>query len=435
MYRSRINKWKIDKNIKSAEKEAIIRKEAQRTRAGKKSAFRLRGTDVPRAKIVRFRRAEGISSVEQALQLRASTPPELDCYTPMASPLSTPREIGLPERIIKLTQEWIYGSVDSGKWQLRDNFLENWETSGTPITTFMLQCNHIDTLLCAGNFMGVGQALDLTMAAIEPMLRNERSNTLGDTVRAFNQLASPGALDIVHKVLQQCAAMSAVVTGVGHPFQRIFAFLTEVDFSCLEHVLTLMLRMHVDSFARQSGRFSWNTILIQWSLRWLMPAEQAMESCLALHQEVERSLGISSPQYRYTLLELGFCYCRMRDCDKAIEIARKFFTLPRNLDSWFKEEGFRLLAYAYEILSQRGLAIQNIRRAIAFSIDAYGWQDEMVLVDLQYLESLLKDSDRRIEAAEVRKQWTDILNAKHATLKQAEEERYRRCMAQMANPL
>lgn len=58
-FKSRINSWAFKKNIKSHEKEAMIRKEIQRKAAdGKESAFTLRGFLVEKAKIDRYQKSK-----------------------------------------------------------------------------------------------------------------------------------------------------------------------------------------------------------------------------------------------------------------------------------------------------------------------------------------------------------------------------------------
>jgi hypothetical protein len=63
-YKSRIQKWKLDKNVKSKEMEAIVRKRQQRTlqepfRPG--LVFHVRGQQVEQAKIERWMHGKGMS--------------------------------------------------------------------------------------------------------------------------------------------------------------------------------------------------------------------------------------------------------------------------------------------------------------------------------------------------------------------------------------
>ena len=116
MLLKRIKKWKLNRHVKAAVKMAIVRKEAERCSVHKRSAFRLHGTDVPSHIIERFRQTLGPLSDIESSRLTAGTPPGLECYTPLASPLSTPRVIEIPERTAKLCRDYIRGSFDPRTW-------------------------------------------------------------------------------------------------------------------------------------------------------------------------------------------------------------------------------------------------------------------------------------------------------------------------------
>lgn len=84
MFRSRITKWGLDKNIKGLEAEAIMRKKTKRAREGKESAFELRGRPVDLRHVEQHLKRKricfegAISPPESA----ATTPPGLFCFTP-----------------------------------------------------------------------------------------------------------------------------------------------------------------------------------------------------------------------------------------------------------------------------------------------------------------------------------------------------------------
>jgi hypothetical protein len=63
-YKSRIQKWKLDKNVKSKEMEAIVRKRQQRKVQEPfrpERVFHVRGQEVAQAKIERWMHDNGVS--------------------------------------------------------------------------------------------------------------------------------------------------------------------------------------------------------------------------------------------------------------------------------------------------------------------------------------------------------------------------------------
>lgn len=117
MYKNHITAWGLDKKHKENEMRAIIRKNQQRSDQSKASKFEIRERPVHFAEVVRYWKRKGIS-VEEVLARRTAslTPEALRCLTPVTSPLSTPRELAVPERILKSIRDYFHGSFDSGTW-------------------------------------------------------------------------------------------------------------------------------------------------------------------------------------------------------------------------------------------------------------------------------------------------------------------------------
>jgi len=87
MYKSRITKWGLDKKTKETEAWAILRIKAQRNAVGKDSAFRVREKAVTIEDVLRYFKRKGIVHPEVAPKPpEASTPPVIECWTPIPSP-------------------------------------------------------------------------------------------------------------------------------------------------------------------------------------------------------------------------------------------------------------------------------------------------------------------------------------------------------------
>lgn len=117
MYNDHVKLWGLDKKHKANEMRAVVRKNHLRHQQGKSSRFEIRGRPVEIADAVRYWKRKGLS-VEEVLARRTAslTPEAVMCLTPVTSPLSTPRELAAPERILMSIRDYFRGSFDSGTW-------------------------------------------------------------------------------------------------------------------------------------------------------------------------------------------------------------------------------------------------------------------------------------------------------------------------------
>jgi tetratricopeptide (TPR) repeat protein len=88
MYKYRIQRWGLDKNIKEPEAWEILRLKAEREAIGKESEFRVRGKSVSIDDVLRYFRRKGIPDPEKRIEVRESPPP-VECWTPPPSPSIT----------------------------------------------------------------------------------------------------------------------------------------------------------------------------------------------------------------------------------------------------------------------------------------------------------------------------------------------------------
>ena len=434
MYKDRINKWKIDKNIKGHEMKAIIRKQAQRSRVGKKSLFHLRNSQVPDHKITRYRKAIKLLSEEQALMLRAETPPGLVCQTPPASPLTTPLVLEIPERIARLVQDYIDGSFDSGNWTASESpEIFSTKRSYRFICGLDSQVHNVISHFNTGETSYAWRLLRMAMSSIEQIVSAEYPSTLDilafillDTMHSLN---TPG---IAFILLKQFSAMSAHILPKQHPFNQIFARLIRLDMYHLEQTLIAAKESHSDGFARRSGRFNWVTLETQLSLLYLKSVKGAThttEGYLTLLQAMELGLDASDTRLlimrcvlaREYLKEGGFIEAAaMAQC--LIDLAAQTGNVPMDTHAG----ALYILSCAQYNLSKPTLAEQNLRHAIEIRAAYLSWEDGYVLDFMSELEYWLESWERPDEAAEVRRQRYEILNSMDERITREEEERCQR---------
>ena len=431
MYKDRISKWQIDKKIKGHEMKAIIRKQAQRSRAGKKSSFYLRNSQVPEHKVTRYRRAMNLMSEEQALMLRAETPAGLVCHTPPAPPLATPEALEIPERIARLVQDYIDGSFDSGTWiMLEHDSVVSTKGSEDLIFAFARQIRNFVLRIKNGETSYAWRTLKTSMASIEHIVSAESPITLD--MLAYSLYKAMHTLDsseVSSFLLKQFSAMSAVILPKQHPFNQIFARLVQLDMFHLKYALIMAEESQSDRFARRGRRFNWNTLAIQLSLLHLNSIERAAhttEGYLTLLQAMESALDTSDHRVIYVRNKLANHYLEVGECAEAAETAQNIIDLAArtgNVRQATHTTAMYVLSSAQYILSETTLAEQNLRQAIQTGAKHCGWEDGFVLSYMSRLEEWLEEWERPDEAAAVRRHREAILDGMEERIAKEEEER------------
>ncbi|KAH7088838.1 hypothetical protein FB567DRAFT_319314 [Paraphoma chrysanthemicola] len=123
-YRSRITKWKLDKNIKPAEMKCIVKKRQQRKLLEPNKPdlmFRVRGNPVEPAKVQRWMNRHDVpDSMLYAASPVASTPSAISCYTmsAVASPASSSSSSVSTSALGYHGQEWKDDLGHSSIWRI-----------------------------------------------------------------------------------------------------------------------------------------------------------------------------------------------------------------------------------------------------------------------------------------------------------------------------
>ena len=257
MFKKRVRDWGLEKNVKSDEMKAIIRKQTERARVGKKSTFCLRGNQVPEHKIKRFQKALGLLSDEQLLRLGTKTPPALICHTPLMSPLALPRELDIPKRIAKAVQDYTYGSFDSGTWRVYEDQLTSARRNmEDPSSEFYNECFHASFLFMQGDTNEAWRLLNFTSCRVEPMIRNNDVIALRDFGMVIGIAFLSSHFDaIAFALTQHISAMSAGILPSTHPLRKIFEYLIGLDVTQLKRAICTAIHSLQDCFGMISGRF------------------------------------------------------------------------------------------------------------------------------------------------------------------------------------
>ena len=407
MYKARIREWKMEKKTKGTEMEVIIRKQAERSRVGKRSAFSVRNKVVPPGKIERYRKNKKIGTHTKALKLRSNTPPGLACWTPPASPLTTPREFAVPERLAKLTQEWIDGSLGSDAWRAHTS---NWSISSAnldTLDTFDDGCIHASRILRHGNTNYGMQLLDCALSLIPRILPNNNPHTLCTIVEVLEGCHwHVGGM--TNTILGRLLAGSLACLGAGHPLTEIFAQPIGGDGDYLRYSLGIMLSAQNDSFMDRLGPFhiaTLDTASARLRLKGKEKNYTTAHAFLQLIQTCDEVLGAGSLQSQMVRIKLSFYLHRRGETADAAEMLQKHINMARELNIAVGSNTWYAAALAHDWLSQFDIAEKYMRRAILVRSRLRSWQDPRVIGWLRTLEKWLIRWNRPEEAANVRSLW------------------------------
>ena len=414
--------------------KAIIRKQAQRSRVGKRSLFYLRNSQVPEHKVNRYRKAMKLVSEEQVLILRAETPPGLVCHTPPASPLATPEVLEVPERIAKLVQEYTDGSFDSGSWITSEaGDAVSTKGSGNLIYAFYYQLHNFVNHFRDGETSYAWRMLRLAMASIEHIVSAEHPGTLDMLAFSLYQIIhNLNSSEVAFILLEQFSAMSAVILPKQHPFNQVFARLIRLDMFDLKYILLIAKESLSDGFDRRLERFNWNSLEVQLSLLSVKSMEGAAhitEGYLTLLQAMELALETSDLRVLKVRSRLAQHHLNEGEFAKAAEIAQSITDLSAqtgNVRPATHASAMYMLSYAQYELSKTTSAEQNLRRAIQTRAKCYGREDGIVLKYMSVLEDWLEEWERPDEAAEVHRQREEIVDRMEERITRKEKERCQR---------
>ena len=430
MYKDRIRKWGLAKNIRGKEMKAIIRKQGERSRAGKKSVFCLRDIHVPGNKIDRYQRLVRMCSEEEAWAIRESTPPGIDCYTPLATPLRTPECLEIPERIAKHVQDYVYSCLDSQNWIVtKDQSCINARNLEDNTTDFRIECTHAALLLGRRQRHIAWQILDMAVALVEQIVLAETPATLKSVAATILTVFLPNQLiDINTMVLKQLSAMSAAIKHGAHPFNQIFPRLLDLETSHLNYTLCIAQQSQLDCFLNRLGPFNWLTLDLQLSIMPMnIKPERTIKWYLTLLEKCEVAFGASDPRCLDVAFFCATSYYDHCEFENAAKLARSIIEHAEKHPEYLISiitEAFYTLSIAQFELFETEQAENNILEAISRRVSALGPEDDRALFYMSVFEHRLEKLDKSNEAAALHTAIHATTESKYARFKILEETRY-----------
>lgn len=346
----------------------------------------------------------------------------MELCTPVPSPISTPQELAISERILYCIRDYFKGSFESGIWVKTEPLFQCYTIKDEGIgchhlSELGLQCQLACSLFSRNLFQEAGQTLIAATAKIKKILSTEHPGCLGKLFRLIVNVRRQERDEIALIILRQFSALGKVLLGPEHPLSCICEWLDLVYASEFEDIVIKSMEIMVDQFESFLGFMHQSTLcsrlfsieivgregstrieLLQWLLgkceKIMQPHDARIlwiRGCLADEYFAERYYVEAR-----TLIQKNIAYFQ-----QAASI---------NTRSYGQEEDLFTIAQCQYALGEVDLGIATLHRVIDSTVSRWGPQSSrarqwLVVLEDWYLEQGLWDSaaqvrDRREKALE-----------------------------------
>ena len=403
MYQTHIKQWGLDKKNKKNEMRAVIRKTASRVSKGKDSTFYIRGKTVSLEKVVRYWQRKGVSSIDKIIARRevSKTPEDVECLTPVLSPLKTLDEMARDEWMLVAVRDYLQYSSHTREGsfnRLPEQIMFN--------DMCMLACQFFKSQ----SHQEAGQALIKAMTGVKSIVQTQSPHAIAWFLSTIKYIISYGITQIATAMLRHFAAMSHhLFPEEHHPSRIVWSRLTLMDLSDpshYNHVSYSSMRVTVDCLEKLLGPLHDLTIDARLSMLASYGdthSHREQELGLkSLHRECELALGPDDDRTFYVGLELAWHYRRHDNPMEAKRLAQALCDQTKP-DGW-RAQGLDILASSQYDLGEMVAAEENMRKAIDLGITAWGCDTGEVHEMMLRLEDWLVKQGKLDSAAQLREE-------------------------------
>ena len=248
MYKLRIKKWHIGRNIKEPELQYMLRALAQRNL--KPTEFRLRNRTVSIMDLEKYFTSRG-RTLSHALRRQQSKSPvlareDLRCYTP------TPRIHRLDqdapfEKMLCNISNYVAGSWQNGNWTLSENNEPiSIKGDAEAVRIFADHMLQVPLLWMRKDCKGLAWNLAAASAKVADVVHAEAPETLRFlSIICVRNHEHP---EIVQRMLKQMSAFIGLKHGQQHPLGHICAILLSTNRNDLPNLLSLSFRKYLEAW-------------------------------------------------------------------------------------------------------------------------------------------------------------------------------------------
>ena len=393
MYKTRIEKWGLDKKNKEPEMRAIVRKNKQRAEQGKRSNFRVRKRHLNFAEVVRYWERKGVTIDEVIARSTASPTPEaVECFTPVPSPITPPEDLTTPEYILRIIRGYIAASFESGTWVKTNPQRRCYSIKDSLGVDYSMEfsqfCSLAARLLATKNFDEMEGTFSAASAMSRKMLLAEDPTTLNIILRLIALLQSGNEREIALRILRQLSATSKELLGESHPLCLFCAWLAAMPWSQVKDIVTRCFDVVIDGFESLVGPMHVSTLSCRLSTNYmdinLAILRRLLDKCeSALGSYDGRTSDVRS-WLMYCTFDEGHYAEAKRMAEDLLEHVRR--NQERIEPGWVSTMSHEIIALCQYDLGEPHSAITHLEVAIHIRIREVGAQDVWVSTWLLTLE-------------------------------------------------
>ncbi|KAE8448607.1 hypothetical protein EG329_009032 [Mollisiaceae sp. DMI_Dod_QoI] len=352
------------------------------------------------------------------------TPNDICCLIsdahPVDRPISPPKTLLVPERLLLTVKSYIQGSFANGYWIEDEN--GNWKLAHATLTSTNISNYQADfytyfrtaiDLEQGGALVEFRRVLSKAFNTVSTLLSTEHPRTLDRFFDAFLMLIKYGYMEIVDLLRRYICEMATTILSQEHPLRHVCELITVLDKGTFEQAIVQTWECGVDSFQRDLGSFNRTSLQIQVSFvnrvykgKDSKKEEKVLRTLLAQCEEVS---NISVEQPMWIMINLGRCLLEQNQDLEAEEMGLR--VLLRAEDAEVVEvqiQALDLIAWCQYEQNKRDSAEMNMRRAIEMATEEWGKADSWVINFMVTLESWLRRWGREEDADALHAEWEDL---------------------------
>jgi hypothetical protein len=411
MYKNKITSWGFDKKHKLHEVQAIMRKRAQRSAAGKRTKFYLRGRPVDLDDAERYLKRRRRSTTADFLR-SVPTPPDLVCLSVPASPQS-PEKFRPLEVIFTHYRNYVNGALDCGLWISEGDDQGLYSTRGShgfanDISKF---CASSFELLSRSFFVEAGKLVRRAAICLEEAVVSEDPHLLTYLVlalRTFQFTKYQHVLDILY---EHGANLAVKFLAESHPLRYICAALRSDSVLGTEDSVAGLLEGMCITLRDLLGSQNINTIELEFRVIQQRCQRQKLDSTKWQLQQIkyriEQTCGSGNTRHLSALLHMADTFSLFSNYSEAEVAAYEVLKVLEDKSAFFLRDilfrcvALRTLSYCLYDKGDLILAEETLRDSIELALGVRSLGSEALFL-YEILETWLREWGRLQEADEVR---------------------------------
>ena len=423
MYKSRIQKWKLDKNNKLGDMLFLRHKNEERRAIQKSTIFNINGEPVDWNDVQRYfkRRKEGEELLAASRYAMPSTPPHIEYrtpspplshpqYAPSPRSLAAPQDTAIPEQLFYNINVYLDGSFRSGNWvpdlygiltslKAEANTRRHSDQEFRDYT--MMAANLVERSL----FAEARRVLSLASGVVVDVIRRRDPRSLHILFDTIVSLLGIERVEIVVMFQKYFADLASTLVPVGHPWGEIFRLLGTINITQLAAVSIQSWKCFLNVYETNLGRYNQDRVYcytqyLRQSIG-LVDAERLLRHLLADCGRMRGMTAFMTMGVMYSLVINLIQQQKYVDAEKlAFDLLTRAEASP--VRDAMKGRALELMAGTQYLQGKKTLAETNMRSSILHE-DVFLSGKGCTSIRLRIvLESWLRDLNRETDADEVK---------------------------------